>query len=259
MFKNLNILRVKSIALLLASGISLVPCSNTNGTDVNSTSNKNTETQNYNTADYNIIYVDGTPHLVYYEFERFFNLGVVYYFDVNTDEIIGKFSNLYNVEKNMEFSNEVSSNLTRFAIIKLTDIIDNDTFSNETYQFLAEGGEKLDEYLDDNYEYDVNVLTKTLGEDETYKSELRIYEFNDELNNEKTHHIGYPANRIYESDNIYDIKDGKIYHIPDIGTYTFKPIDELYDDEKITVKQAEDIMNTYINKEKEKGKVFQKK
>ena len=241
MTKNLNILRSKVIALSLAAGISLVPCSNANGADVNSTSNKNIETQNYNTADYSIIYVDGIPHLVYYEFEWFFNSGVIYYFDVNTDEIIGKFSNLYNVEKNMEFSNEVSSNLTRFAIIKLTDIIDNDTFSKETYQFLAEGGEKLDEYLDDNYEYDVNVLTKTLGEDETYKSELRIYEFNDELNNEKTYHIGYNANRIYESDNIYDIKDGKIYHIPDIGTYTFKPIDELYDDEKITVKQAEDI------------------
>ena len=257
MTKNLNILRSKVIALSLATGISLVPCSNANGADVNSTSSKNTETKYYNTDDYNIIYVDGTPHLVYHKFENFFSLGVAYYFDVNTDEIIAKFSNSYENEKNTEFSNEIGSNLTRFAIIKLTDIIDNDTFSDETYQFLAEGGDKLDEYLENNYEYDVNVLTKTLNKDETYKSELGIYEFDDELKNEKTYHIGYNANRIYESDDIYDIKDGKVYHMPDIGTYTFTSIDELYDDETITVKQAEDIMNTYINQEK--GKILQKK
>ena len=257
MTKNLKILRSKAIALSLAAGISLVPCSNTNGADINSKSSKNTETKYYNTDDYNIIYVDGTPHLVYHKFENFFGLGVAYYFDVNTDEIIAKFSNSYENEKNTEFSNEIGSNLTRFAIIKLTDIIDNDTFSDETYQFLAEGGDKLDEYLEDNYEYDVNVLTKTLNKDKTYKSELGIYEFDDELKNEKTYHIGYNANRTYESDDIYDIKDGKVYHMPDIGTFTFTPINKLYDDETITVSQAEDIMNTYINQEKDK--ILQKK
>ena len=161
MTKNLKILRSKAIALSLAAGISLVPCSNTNGADINSKSSKNTETKYYNTDDYNIIYVDGTPHLVYYRFESFFSLGVAYYFDVNTDEVIAEFSNSYEMKKNAEFSNEIGSNLTRFAIIKLTDIIDNDTFSDETYQFLAEDGEKLDEYLadvDGDFKGETNVI-----------------------------------------------------------------------------------------------------
>lgn len=241
MKKELQTLKSKCIALSVAAGLAFTGCeTNTDGI--------------YNSKDYAIVYVDGNPYFVqgYVGLITFMTReGKASFYDVGTDKKVGTFSTSFEIDENATFSNDIGSNVTRFSIIPLVDIIDNDTFTKETYQFFANGSEKVDQYIEENYLYDVTFYQEY--KDDTYETELGIYEFTDEISGEKTYHVGYNANRLYESDSIFDIKEGKVYRKPDVGFYTFIPISDLYDDYTITVEQATEVMNNYISQKESKS------
>lgn len=249
MKEKLNKLRSKCVALAVATGLSLTGCSS-------SSENKK---ETHNIDDYYVLYVNEKPYLV----NALTNLatslsgvGTLNYYDINTDERIGRISPQYELDKNATFSNEIGSYITRFALIKLDELVDKDNISYETYKFFADCPEDVDKYIDKNYLYSVNYKQRYNGD--TYTTKLGIYCFHNKLTGNDKYHIGYGANRLYECDYIYDIKDNKIYRKPDSGSCKFKPIDELYDDDYITANQAFEIMNNYIDKMNSK-KGYQKK
>ena len=143
-------------------------------------------------------------------------------YDVNTDEVVAKFSNTWELNENATFSNEMGSCVPLFSIIFCEDFINGKTLSEETYDLLANKPEYVSEYIKENYLYDVNYCQ--IYKDDNRYTPLGIYEFNDEISNDVDYHLGYNANRLYESDYIYDIKDNKIYKKPDLGTCTFVPM-----------------------------------
>lgn len=212
----------------------------------------------YSTDDYYVVYADGNPYFVYMEANLMAiitNIGTANLYDVNNQKLVAKFSNCWETEKQDVFSNDTIPYITRYALIPLNEMIDKDTISKETYQFFASGGEEIDEYIEENYPYNVTFYQEC--DDKVYETDLGIYEFINELNGEKNYHLGYNANRVYECNYIYDIKDGKVYRKPDVGTVEFTPIRDLYDEDNITVNQASELMNNYIA-QKEEDISFQK-
>lgn len=177
------------------------------------------------------------------------------FYNANSHQLVAKISNWWKIENPDKFSNDIGSHISRYSLIPLNELIDKKDMSEETYQFLADGGEAVDEYIEKSYPYAVTFYQE-YG-DKVYETKLGIYEVVNELNEEKKYYLGYNANRVYECNYIYDIKEGKLYRKPDICTVEFTPISDLYDDDTITVKQAYEVMNNYIT-QKENGTIIQK-
>ncbi len=237
-------LKRKCVALSVALGISLTGCGKTD--------------DNYDTESHLIVFVDGSPYLTTAKlnfFQAISGVGTVPIYDVNTNEVVAKFSNTWELNENATFSNEMGSCVPLFSIIFCEDFINSETLSDETYNFLANNPEEVREYINENYLYDVNYCQ--IYKDDNRYTPLGIYEFNDEISNDVDYHLGYNANRLYESDYIYDIKDNKIYKKPDLGTCTFVPISDLYDEDKITANEAIRLMDEYLNN-KSNNKIYVK-
>lgn len=237
-------LKGKCVALSVALGISLTGCGKIH--------------DNYDTEYYQIVFVDGCPYLTTASlnvFQAISGEGTVPMYDVNTDKVIAKFSNTWELDKNATFSNEPGACVPLFSIIFCDDFINGETLSAETYDFLANDHEGVSEYIKENYLYDVNFCQ--IYKDDNRYTPLGIYEFTDEISNDVSYHLGYNANRLYESEYIYDIKDNKIYQKPDLGTCTFVPISDLCDEDKLTANEAIRLMDEYLNK-KSNNKVYVK-
>lgn len=235
-------LKRKCVALSVALGISLAGCGKAN--------------DNYDTEYYQIVFVDGCPYLTTASlsvFQSIFGQSTVPMYDVNTNEVVAKFSNTWELDKDAVFSNEIGSCVPLFSIIFCDDVLNSGTFSAETYDFLANDHDGVSKYINENYLYDVNFC-QNYKDDNRY-TPLGIYEFSDEINNEVSYHIGYNANRLYESQYIYDIKDNRIYQKPDVGTWSFVPISDMYYEDKITANEAIRLMDEYLNN-KNDNKVY---
>jgi len=227
------------ISFILAINTLLTACSS------NSNSRKNGD--NYNSSAYHLVYVDGTPYLTYdngASLWEYYYGGKIDMYDVTTDNQVASITNYKEKNESTTFSNEIGSNVSRYAIISLTDFFTTETFSQEMYDFLATGSEEVDKFIEDNYLYDVVWLQEFKGE--TYKTYLGIYGFPNSINGEIEYHLGYNANRIYNCDFIYDIIDNKIYHKPELDSYTFVAISALTEQSKITATDAKAIMDNYL-------------
>ena len=202
------------------------------------------EDQIYDTEKYYIVYKNGLPKLYYLKKpNRIYELD-----DAKAEEFI----RIYSDDTPKFDKKEIVSS---YAIIPCQKIISLDTFNNETYDFLN-NGEKVDNYLDNNYQYPTTFYTYNYNlfgkkqENDYIKEDLGIFKFINDLTGKVEYHIGYQVSFMgvkEEIPYIYDIKDNQNYRLPDVGTVEFISIKDYWEEKTITANKAMEILNDYIN------------
>lgn len=212
----------------------------------------------YDASKYYIVYVDGEPHLTIGRndsTDTLFNVHDGFYDDAGKvwSNGIAQFSAKNEKSEMATYSSAYYSPL--FSIINVSNLVATNTFTQELYDVFSKDSEATDKFIEDNYLYD--VVYSINWDTSEYSTPLGIYEFNNTLNDQTDCHIGYNANVFYDCDYVYDIKENKVFHKPDTGSYEFTPISDFYDGEQITATEAYQIMVDYIS-QKENGTAYTK-
>lgn len=208
--------------------------------------NKNNKPECFTTSDYSLVKLEGDIYLC--NNQKSSETECTTYYDVLSNNIIAKVESIENKnnyhEQDKEFRFDKTNYLKpEYSVIELNDLLIEETFNKQTFDFLTSNSEDLNDYINLNYLYDV----KTKEDKVSNSRVLSFYEFNNNKDQTPTYYIGYEASRLCDNGQIYDIVDGKIIDKPDSKECKTIPITAFYEKEKINICQAQDLLFEYKN------------